>query len=68
MDLLAISVFLVSDSVVFSSVALGVLVAVGLVIREKSQGAEDMKQILKQRAEAFDAHNAMYMSGQTDRG
>jgi preprotein translocase subunit SecG len=58
MELLVIR-FLESDTVVLSSIFLGVVVALGLVIREKAQGGENMKLIQKERAEMFEAHNAM---------
>jgi hypothetical protein len=68
MDLLAISDVVFSDSVVLSSIGLGLFVAMGLVVREKAQGSEDMKLIQKERAEAFEAHKAIRMAQTPDRG
>ncbi len=46
------------DTVVISSIALGVLVALGLVIREKAQGGENMKPIQRERAALFEAYTS----------
>jgi hypothetical protein len=59
MDLLAINItnFHMPDSVVLAAIGLGVLVAMGLVIREKAQGAENMKLIQAHRAEMLERHD-----------